>query len=163
MEFIQNIYIKDFTCKLYSDNGQSNNNGNKDLIYMTDVINNSIQTKDDITFKFNSALTTAECMEKGISTTTKLSNVMYMPTNSAMKNLYNKVTTLNCKAEEMYIKDYYDEFSTPKLIVDTTLDGNATSYWNHYKFSYFSDKEFYVISTIRNLKYDTTKYKLKQI
>ena len=48
MEFVQDIYIKDFECKLYSNNGMSDIEGDKDLIYMSDIINNSIHTKDDI-------------------------------------------------------------------------------------------------------------------
>jgi len=94
MEFVKNLYIKDFECKLYTDNGQSNANTDKDLVYMTDIINNSIKTKDDISFKFNTALSTSECLAKGISTSAKLSNVMYMPSNSVLGNLYNNATQL---------------------------------------------------------------------
>ena len=163
MEFVKNLYIKDFECKLYTDNGQSNANTDKDLVYMTDIINNSIKTKDDISFKFNTALSTSECLAKGISTSAKLSNVMYMPSNSVLGNLYNNATQLQGKAEELYIKDYYEEYNVPKLIVETTLDSNSTGYWNHYQFSYFQDKEFYVVGTSRNIKNEKTKYKLKQI
>lgn len=163
MEFVKNLYIKDFECKLYTDNGQSNANTDKDLVYMTDIINNSIKTKDDISFKFNTALSTSECLAKGISTSAKLSNVMYMPSNSVLGNLYNNVTQLQGKAEELYIKDYYEEYNVPKLIVETTLDSNSAGYWNHYQFSYFQDKEFYVVGTSRNIKNEKTKYKLKQI
>ena len=92
MEFVQNMYIKDFECKLYTDNGQSNANVDKDLVYMTDVINNSIKTKDDITFKFNTALSTTECLAKGIGTSVKLSNVMYLPDNCVSGKLYNRAT-----------------------------------------------------------------------
>lgn len=162
MEFVQNLYIKDFECKLYTDNGQSNANSDRDLVYMTDIINNSIKTKDDVTFKFNTALSTTECLEKGISTSTKLSNVMYLPDNSVQGKLYNRATNLEAKAEELYIKDYYEEYSTPKLIVESTLDSNSTGYWNHYRFSYFQNKEFYVMGTTVNIKNETTKYKLKQ-
>ena len=38
----------------------------KNLIYMSDVTHQSIQAKDDITFKFNTALTTTEAIEKGV-------------------------------------------------------------------------------------------------
>jgi hypothetical protein len=42
MEFVRDIYIKNFQCKLYSNNGMSDMEGDKDLIYMSDVMNNSI-------------------------------------------------------------------------------------------------------------------------
>lgn len=163
MEFIQNMYIQDFKCEVYTNNGLSNAKSDKDLIYVTDVFNNSQEEKDDITFKFNTALTTEESLAKGVTTLANLSNVVYKPTNVAYKNITNTITNETCKAEEMYIKDYYAEYNTPKLIVETTLDTTKTSPWKKYQFSYFPNKTFYAMGTELNLKYDTTKYKLKQI
>lgn len=163
MEFVQDIYIKDFECKLYSNNGMSDIEGDKDLIYMSDIINNSIHTKDDITFKFNTALTTSECLEKGISTNAKLSNVINMDANTSLGSIQNKYTNESGYAEELYINDYYQEYNQPKLIVETSLDYTNTSYWNHYKFSYFKDKVFYVMGMEIDLKKDSVKYKLKEI
>lgn len=111
MEFVRDIYIKNFQCKLYSNNGMSDMEGDKDLIYMSDVMNNSIQSKDDITFKFNTALTTTECLGKGISTTAKLSNVINMDSNSSLGRIQNKYTDTRGYAEELYINDYYLEYN----------------------------------------------------
>jgi hypothetical protein len=63
----------------------------------------------------------------------------------------------------LYINDYYQEYNQPKLIVETSLDYANTSYWNHYKFSYFKDKVFYVMGMEIDLKKDSVKYKLKEI
>lgn len=81
MEFVEAIYITDFECKVYSNNGNysSDYNNNKDLIYMSNVKTDSIKEKDDITFKINTALSTSESMEKGLSTSVKLSNVVDIP------------------------------------------------------------------------------------
>ena len=163
MEFVKDIYIKDFECKLYSDNGMSDIEGDKDLIYMSDIVNNSIQTKDDITFRFNTALTTSECLEKGISTTAKLSNVINMDANTSLGKIQNKYTGESGYAEELYINDYYQEYNQPKLIVETTLDNTNTSFWNHYQFSYFLGKTFYVVGMEMDLKNDNVKYKMKEI
>ena len=163
MEFVRDIYIKNFQCKLYSNNGMSDMEGDKDLIYMSDVMNNSIQSKDDITFKFNTALTTTECLSKGISTTAKLSNVINMDSNSSLGRIQNKYTDTSGYAEELYINDYYLEYNQPKLIVETSLDYNSTGYWNHYQFAYFSGKVFYVIGTEIDLINESVTYKLKEI
>jgi hypothetical protein len=61
------------------------------------------------------------------------------------------------------VNDYYQEYDQPKLIVETSLDYANTSYWNHYKFSYFKDKVFYVMGMEIDLKKDSVKYKLKEI
>lgn len=166
MEFVENIYIQNFECKLYSNNANINNTDDKDLIYVSDVINTSIKTKDDITFKFNTALTTEEAIEKGISTNSKMSNVVNMKTNGVILNinsLFSSLEKQTAKPEEHYINDYYNEYSKPKLIIETSLNINKTSYWQQYKFNYFKDKVFFVVGTSKDLKNDTIKYTLKEI
>ena len=165
MEFVDCVYLTDFECKICSDNGKisSVNDEEKDLIYMSNELNNSIQTKDDITFKFNTALTTSEALEKGISTSIKLSNVINISKSCAQPTIYNNVTGNQGKAEELYIDDYYKEYSKPKVIIETTLDANKTDYWNRFKFSYFSNKKFMTLSTEYNLKLDTKTFKIKEI
>lgn len=166
MEFVENIYIQNFECKLYSNNANINNTDDKDLIYVSDVINTSIKTKDDITFKFNTALTTEEAIEKGISTNSKMSNVVNMKTNGVILNinsLFSSLEKQTAKPEEHYINDYYNEYSNPKLIIETSLNINKTSYWQQYKFNYFKDKVFFVLGTSKDLKNDTIKYTLKEI
>lgn len=166
MEFVENIYIQNFECKLYSNNANINNTDDKDLIYVSDVINTSIKTKDDITFKFNTALTTEEAIEKGISTNSKMSNVVNMKTNGVILNinsLFSSLEKQTAKPEEHYINDYYNEYSKPKLIIETSLNLNKTSYWQQYKFNYFKDKVFFVVGTSKDLKNDTIKYTLKEI
>lgn len=156
MEYVQNIYIQDFECKLYSNNANVNNMDEKNLIYMSDVTHQSIQAKDDITFKFNTALTTTEAIEKGVITTSKLSNVVNMISNGSILNInsvYSSSTSSTVKKpEEHYINDYYYEYFKPKVMLETSLNLNKTSFWNHYKFSYFKNKEFYVLGTNLNLK-----------
>ena len=161
MEFVDFMYIKDFKCKLYSNNGGSNAATDKDLVYVTDVINTSQQEKD-ITFKFNTALSTSEALEKGINTLPKLSNVEYLPNATTLGSITNNITGEYYKAEEMYIQDYYKEYSVPKLMVSTSLDEDKTTYWNKYQFSYFKNKVFYVVGTEKNLKYESTTYNLKE-
>lgn len=167
MEYVQNIYIQDFECKLYSNNANVNNMDEKNLIYMSDVTHQSIQAKDDITFKFNTALTTTEAIEKGVLTTSKLSNVVNMISNGSILNInsiYSSSTSSTVKKpEEHYINDYYYEYFKPKVMLETSLNLNKTSFWNHYKFSYFKNKEFYVLGTNLNLKTDTCLYTLKEI
>lgn len=163
MEFVENLYIKDFKCKLYSDNALVNNSEENDLVYMSNVSNSATREADEYEFKFNTALTTNEALTKGISTTTKLSNVIDMYNNTVITSIKNVVTNETGKAEELFINDVYNEYHLPKLILTTTLDYNNTGFWKHYQFSYLSGKEFYPISQIINCKYDNVQYKLKQI
>jgi hypothetical protein len=74
---------------------------------MSDVWNNSIQSKDDINFKFNTALNASEANEKGVSTMVKLSNVVNMINSENVMSISNAITGNVGKAEELYIDDYY--------------------------------------------------------
>lgn len=163
MEFVGNIYIKNFECKLYSDNGQFNNTEERDLIYMSDIWNNSIQSKDDITFKFNTALTASEANEKGVSTMVKLSNVVDMINSNNVMNIRNSITGNVGKAEELYIDDYYKEYYTPKMIIDTSFRMENFGFFKLYRFSYLLNKKFYPIGYEADLKQDTVTIKMKEI
>lgn len=165
MNFVENIYITDFQCKVYSNNGKYTlqSGDQKDLVYMSNVKNKSIHKKEDITFKFNTALTTSEAMEKGVTTSVKLSNVVNLPDKQPVMSIYNKASGNSGKAEEMYINDYYQEYAEPKLIVESSMDNRKTSYWDKFKFSYLSGKTFKVLSTENDLLKDKNLFKLKQL
>lgn len=165
MEFVKELYITDFECKIYTDNGVTNTGVNldNDLIYTSDENDNSIQAKDDITFKFNTALTTQEAIEKGVPTITKISNVINIPTNTPLFTIWESYTNEEAKPEELYINSMYNEYSKPKIILETTLDTNKTDYFGRYTFSYFPNKEFITLSSEKNLKYDTNTLTIKEI
>ena len=162
-EFVENMYIKDFECKLYSDNALVNNMEENDLIYMSSENVQATREPEEFTFKFNTALTSSESLRKGIPTTSKLSNVIDIYNNTLVLSLTNTVINESGKAEELFINDMYTEFSNPKLIITTTFDGDNTSFWKHYQFSYLQNKTFYPVSQTMNCKYDNIQYKLKQI
>lgn len=165
MEFVDDIYISDFECKVYSDNGKIDyaSEDDKDLVYTSDVMSNSTQEKDDITFKFNTALTTAECTEKGIKNGIKLSNVIDMNNGIGISTLLNHCTTNTGKAEELYISDYYDEYSKPKIIIESTMNANKMKNVNKCTFSYFPNKEFLKLGYTFNAIEDNIELKLKEI
>ena len=165
MNFVENIYITDFQCKVYSNNGKYTlqSGDQKDLVYISNVKNTSIHKKDDITFKFNTALTTSEAMAKGITTSVKLSNVVNLPDKQPVMSIYNKASGNSGKAEEMYINDYYNEYAEPKLIIESSMDNRKTNYWDKFQFSYLSGKTFKVLSTENDLLKDKNLFKLKQL
>ena len=162
-EFVENMYIKDFECKLYSDNALVNNAEENDLVYMSAENVQATREPEEFTFKFNTALTSSEAIRKGITTTSKLSNVIDIYNSRLILSLKNTVLNETAKAEELFINDLYTEFSNPKLVISTTFDGDNTTFWKHYSFSYLANKNFYPISQSTNCKYDNITYKLKQI
>ena len=159
----QNIIIKDFECKIYTDNGGNEVNTDNDLIYVSDEVFSNIKKKDDITFKINTALRTDEAYELGITNTVNLSSVVSSLNNSQLMDLTNTVTSDTAKAEQLYCDAYFREYSQPKLILETDIHNtNKVSNWNRYTVNYFN-KTFFPVGINYNLMNNSVHLTLKEI
>lgn len=119
------IVIKDFNCKLISDNSGLEVNNEKDLIYVSTEdkkFTNSYETDFDIT----SGLSSQECYEKQINNkiymnypvttkgevVTKIVNKNYQ----VSENKEGDPVFLQDKPEKFYIDQYFREYSKPRII-----------------------------------------------
>ena len=119
------IVIKDFNCKLISDNSGLEVNNEKDLIYVSTEdkkFTNSYETDFDIT----SGLSSQECYEKQINNkiymnypvttkgevVTKIVNKNYQ----VSENQEGDPVFLQDKPEKFYIDQYFREYSKPRII-----------------------------------------------
>ena len=159
----ENIIVKDFECKVYSDNGGNTIDGDNDLIYMSDEQRTFFKRKDDITFKIITQLSSDECYEKGISNGINVNAVTDATTDLPLKELYNATTGEMAKPEEHYVDQYYRAYSRARLIYETDLhDGDDISFFNRY-FSTGLGKGFFVQALGRSLKFNIASLKLKEI
>lgn len=159
----ENIIIKDFECKVYSDNGGSTIDQDNDLIYISDEQRVFFQKKDDITFHLVTQLSSAECYEKGIQNGINLNAVTNATTNEPLVSLYNATTGETAKAEEHYIDQYYTAYSRARVLLETDLhDDNKISIFNHYT-STGLGKTFFVQSLSRSLRYNVATLTLKEL
>ena len=163
----ENIIIKDFECKIYSDNGGNEINADKDLIYISNENTQYLNKKDDIDFNFVTQLTSDERFEKGIETSIIINNVINMNEQLPLTKLYNNVANtadINklAKAEEHYIAQYYREYSQPRILLEMDLDSQNISFFSLFK-SNPLNKNFFVQSFSNNLKYDSAHVTLKEI
>ena len=159
----ENIIIKDFECKVYSDNGLIENSGDNELVYMSAETNNFINKKDDIEFKFITQLSSAECLEKGIKSTVNLNSVISTSESLPITNIYNSNTNETAKAEEHYINQYYLAYSTPKILLQTTVHKNNLVPNDIYKWTTLNNKTFFIMSSETDLKYNRATLTLKEI
>lgn len=113
---VQAIFIDKFECKFVTDNGKIDLLQDADLIYYSDENKNYINVKDDITFNINSALTLDESREIGVNNLVSLSNPI--DTNNLPITVMKQDGQ---KAEHKYIEQYFNEYSNPKILLDTTL------------------------------------------
>lgn len=170
LNYISSVMIKDFECKIYSDNNGYQSDSDNDLIYLSDVANDYIKKKDDIEFKLNTALTSEEAHNYGLSNTVNLSSVIDADSGYAVDTINemgysgNNMTVIeNGKPEELYVNYYYNKFHLPKIIIETDVfDKSKFDWFNTFTIGYIN-KDFHIISQIDNLKADELHLKLREL
>ena len=161
MSHVANILIKDFTVKVYTDNGHAADEG-QDLIYTSDTDANYSNIKDDITFRINSALTTAEAIEIGTSVVPSLSN----PTDAdgaPLTALYDVASGESAKAEQIYIDAAWREWHEPKVILKSAINYTAYAPFSRYSYPALPDFSMFVQSADIDLSEDAATINFKQI
>lgn len=163
LSHLENIIIKDFECKVYSDQGLNENDEDNDLIYMSNETDKFVNKKDDTEFKFITQLSSAECVQKGIKNTVNLNAVINTNTRTPLESIYNATTNETAKPEEHYINQYYLAYSKPKIIMETDLhDTDDISIQNIFH-SDVLKRNFFVQSISRDLREASAHIKLKEI
>lgn len=158
----ENIIIKDFECKVYSDNAGNTAVEDGDIIYMSAETDNFIKKKDDIEFKINTALTSQEAFNLQAKNIINLSSVLGED-RTALRDLKDNITNETAKPEQHYCNDYYLEYSQPKIILETDLKDTVNiSYFNRYYIPYMN-KVFYPLVIDKNIIEDSTHLILKEI
>lgn len=160
---LENIIIKDFECKIYSDQAGNDSNEDNDLIYMSNETDKFVNKKDDTEFKFITQLNSAECVQKGIKNSINLNAVINTNTRTPLESIYNATTNETAKPEEHYINQYYLAYSRPKLIMETDLhDTDDISIQNIFH-SDVLKRKFFVQSISKDLKEASAHIKLKEV
>lgn len=159
----ENIIVKDFECKIYSNNGNIEEFGDNDLIYMSDETDRFVNKKDNIEFQFITQLGSQESLEKGISPTINMNAVINNNTNTPLDTIYNSITGETAKAEEHYADQYYKEYSTPKILMSATMHNNdSISFNNTYKSSVLN-KDFFIQSMNYDVRMNNKEITFKEL
>ncbi|WP_455094412.1 hypothetical protein [Prevotella koreensis] len=159
----ENIIIKDFECKIYSDNGKYENSNNNDLIYMSDETDKFLNKKDDIEFKFITQLSASECAEKDISSSINMNAIIDKTTDNPLSTIYNARTKTTAKPEELYVDQYYREFATPKIMMTATMhNSNKIKLYNLYNSSVLN-KKFFIQSMNFDVRMNKKEITFKEI
>lgn len=162
LSHLENIIIKDFECKIYTDNGGNDKlNADNDLIYLSTENEQFINKKDDIEFKFITQLSSEECLAKGIKNTVNLNSIIDNNTNLPLTTLYNGLTADSAKPEEHFINSVYNEYSRPKIMMESTLKGDVCN-WLYLYNSKVLRKNFYPIKINQNLKDNTATITMRE-
>ncbi len=165
MAHVSSIFLKSFDVKIYSDNGLINNTEDSDIIYMSDTRETFVNRKDDIEFEINSALTSDERRQLGVTDTVKLSTPVDLSSGHGLLTIYDHTRRQQAKAEQLYVDSYYTEYHKPRIQMTQKLSDRpgAVAIFNHYRHPAMTDKEFYVQSISRNLIEGYAELTIKEI
>ena len=125
LSHVSSIWLKDFKMYIVSDNkGYDVENDNTDLVYYSDENHDSIEKHDDIEFTINTQPSTDLLLAHGIGSNVSNSNVVNMKTNISVQEIHETNTGEDAIAEHLYINQYYQQYSVPRIIVESTLKNN---------------------------------------
>lgn len=161
----ENLIIKEFSCKIYSDNALETSNQDNDLMYVAEETDYNFNTKNEIDFSIVTQLDSKTAKEKGIKAGVYTNGAVDLTTNTPLRYLYTKKygTSVKRKAEEHYAYDYCEEWRKPAVVMTTTLkDDDKIDFRNVY-YSRPLNKKFMVQSVDRNVKKASATLQLKEI
>ena len=159
----ENVLIKDFQCKIYSNNGlYTGYDDDNEIVYSSAESDAFIEKKDDIEFKISTQLTSAECVEMGVSATINLNSVLSSSNNLTVGSIYNAKTGETDKAEKHYIDQYYREYSTPKTLLDITLHDSGAKFCDNYSWDKLGH-DYFIYSKSQSLKNEISTLRIKEI
>lgn len=164
LEKIQNIYIKDFQVKLYSDNSMNEVDDDCNLVYMSDTDERYVNKKDDISFKLTSALTAGERAQLGIRSTLNLSTPILISEKTGLLEIYDRNRMESGKPEQLYVEEAWREWHEPRVQMNQTIrdDASALKRFDRFTHPALVGKTFYIQGISRNLLEGEATLNLKE-
>lgn len=159
---VSQIWIKDFKVDLCSDRGGNTEFSDADIVYCSDEQKRFIDKKDDIEFRFTTALTAEEAFQMKVNLSNNKSDVVD-DTGASILAITNNLTNETDKPEKIYVDAYYREYCEPRKILETTVhDGDDIVPFNKYNISFMNGDTYYFVSEEKDLRNNTTKLRLKE-
>ena len=99
----------------------------------------------------------------GVNINVARNNIIDASNGSSVINIVNNITNETNKPEKFYVDDYYNEYHTPRIIVDTMLHNSKDiNYFNKYNINYLN-KKLYVLAMTNDVKNNNINLKLKEV
>ena len=122
-----------------------------------------VNKKDDINFKIITQPSTEECIRLGCSLSNNYNAAVNANTGLPISTIYNYFTEETAKPEEHYVNQYYQLYSTPKILLETEIwDNEFINVTTTYTYSSLN-RNFFTIGETRDLVNDKILLKLREI
>lgn len=163
LEHTSSIMVRDFEIKVKSNNGKLGAVGDeKDIIYMSDTKESSFNKKDDLEFKFTTALTSEECNKMGVNNSVKLSSPQNEESGDALMSIYDKDTATTAKPEQLYVDACWREWHEPRVVMTQNFEDADISFLDLFHVPAIG-KAFHVQGISRNLVEATALAVMKEV
>lgn len=165
LQEINSIMLKEFKIEVVSDNGKIGAvSDEKDIVYKSDTGESFVNRKDDLEFRFTTALTSKECKELGVNNAVKLSSPQNEATKNALADIYDRNQNLTDKPEKLYVDAYWQEWHEPRVVMTQNViePKNGLSFASIFSVPVIG-KRFYVQGIDRNLTEGTAVVTMREL
>lgn len=182
LEKLSSIILSDFKIELTSNKGHIlNNTANNDLVYASEMNNSYVEAHED-DVKIATMITSDEAAEWGTEMVISDSHVVNSDGSPFFGFPYEveddngdpvideetgEPVIAYTKPEELYVNNFYNEYSIPRQIIETGLKIKSYDWLvnpANYKFKFgFLDGEYVPIRYDVNLKYNNIAFAMKDM
>ena len=165
LQEINSIMLKEFKIEVVSDNGKIGAvSDEKDIVYKSDTGESFVNRKDDLEFRFTTALTSKECKESGVNNAVKLSSPQNEATKNALADIYDRNQNLTDKPEKLYVDAYWQEWHEPRVVMTQNViePKKGLSFASIFSVPVIG-KRFYVQGIDRNLTEGTAVVTMREL
>lgn len=165
LQEINSIMLKEFKIEVVSDNGKIGAvSDEKDIVYKSDTGESFVNRKDDLEFRFTTALTSKECKALGVNNAVKLSSPQNEATKNALADIYDRNQNLTDKPEKLYVDAYWQEWHEPRVVMTQNViePKNGLSFASIFSVPVIG-KRFYVQGIDRNLTDGTAVVTMREL
>ena len=165
LQEINSIMLKEFKIGVVSDNGKIGAvSDEKDIVYKSDTGESFVNRKDDLEFRFTTALTSKECKALGVNNAVKLSSPQNEATKNALADIYDRNQNLTDKPEKLYVDAYWQEWHEPRVVMTQNViePKKGLSFASIFSVPVIG-KRFYVQGIDRNLTEGTAVVTMREL
>ena len=165
LQEINSIMLKEFKIEVVSDNGKIGAvSDEKDIVYKSDTGESFVNRKDDLEFRFTTALTSKECKALGVNNAVKLSSPQNEATKNALADIYDRNQNLTDKPEKLYVDAYWQEWHEPRVVMTQNViePKKGLSFASIFSVPVIG-KRFYVQGIDRNLTEGTAVVTMREL
>ena len=165
LQEINSIMLKEFKIEVVSDNGKIGAvSDEKDIVYKSDTGESFVNRKDDLEFRFTTALTSKECKALGVNNAVKLSSPQNEATKNALADIYDRNQNLTDKPEKLYVDAYWQEWHEPRGVMTQNViePKKGLSFASIFSVPVIG-KRFYVQGIDRNLTDGTAVVTMREL